>query len=81
MKIGDKIRIIEQADKRLKAKTTTGRITDMDTHKITIMRVKNGQDTYKISYNVADLKAKGKKFYKYIENQWQEVKFNIVNRG
>jgi len=81
MKVGDRIKVIEQADRRLKPETTIGRITDIDTHKITIIKVKDGQDTFKTSFNVADLKAKGKRFFKLEDDEWKEVKFNVVNRG
>lgn len=81
MKVGDKLKVIEQRSHKLKPRNIIGRITDIDSHKITIMKIKNGQDTYKISFNIADLKAKGKQYFKYVENEWKEIKFNIVNGG
>lgn len=82
MQEGDKLKIVEHVkDKKRRTKTTIGIIEVINQKTITIMRLHNGEKTYRVTYNIADCKDSSKDFYLEKESKWIPVKINISEHG
>jgi hypothetical protein len=81
MRCGNIIKITETVkhNKRVKKKTTIGRIIAID-NKLTICRIKDGVDTWNITYSLGDLKDKSKQFFFQDGEAWKQAIFTTKER-